>query len=80
MEAPVSDRDWYRIDDVKPPEGKEVRVMSHAGQVARLTRRGNKYWFPDMSYSVQWTPAYWQHVEVASDDSDCSIGKVAEAD
>ena len=59
----MSSRDWNRVDDVKPPNGEEVRVMSHSGQVTNLVRDGNLWWFPDRSMYVYWTPAYWQHIE-----------------
>ena len=57
--------DWTPIDTqdraTLPPDGVVVDTMDSGGHVQPLVRRGNLFWFPDMSMYVYYVPKFWQH-------------------
>lgn len=54
---------WIRVADLLPPEGEVVETDTPStGQVARLRRKGNLWFFEDYSMYVYYTPGYWRHL------------------
>lgn len=51
---------WIRTADELPPERVVLRMSDSGGNVQRLQRVGNLYWFDDMSMYVYFTPVSWE--------------------
>jgi hypothetical protein len=64
--------DWTEIDHVNkgtwPPEGVEVSTMDSGGHVQSLTRKGNMFWFPDMTMYVYYCPKRWKKLATPTGD------------
>jgi len=44
----------------EPPQNVVLNTMSENGQKQQLIKKGNLWWFTDMSMYVYNTPAYWE--------------------
>jgi len=54
---------WVSVQDRPPPEGVIVEATDRGGHVHRLVRKGNLYFFPDMSMYVYFVPVEWRATE-----------------
>lgn len=58
--------DWNPIHpedrSTLPPDGEVVETMDSGGHVQKLVRKGNLFWFPDMSMYVYYCPKFWKQV------------------
>lgn len=52
--------DWKYSYAELPEEGVEVETKSPGGLVQTLKRKGNLWFFPDMSMYVHYMPEYWR--------------------
>lgn len=57
---------WVKTSDFLPPEGKKVKTKIDDGKFQRniqtLVRKGNLWFFPDMSMYVYYTPTHWSEI------------------
>lgn len=54
--------EWRRVaSSSMPPEGVEVKTQSENGLEQTLKRKGNLWFFPDMSMYVYYTPKFWKY-------------------
>lgn len=55
---------WIKISDELPPENIVVETKIDDGKGVRnqrpLKRKGNLWYFPDMSMYVYYTPTHWR--------------------
>lgn len=58
--------DWKCAYDEPPEEGVEVETKSPGGLVQTLKRKGNLWFFPDMSMYVYYTPVMWRPIHTTS--------------
>lgn len=60
----MSAHDWTEINkenrSTLPPDGVVVETMDGGGHVQQLARKGNLFWFPDMSMYVYYVPKRWK--------------------
>lgn len=58
---------WRQLKHALPVEGVEVMTIIHDENGTRnegsLIRRGNLWFFPDMSMYVYYTPTHWRYME-----------------
>lgn len=52
---------WNKLTDKIPEEGKLLDTMSLSGIQQDLCRKGNLFFFPDMSMYVYYTPNLWRY-------------------
>lgn len=57
---------WNKILELQAPEGIELmtKIDDHRGcrNEQKLTRKGNLWWFTDMSMYVYYTPTHWKYI------------------
>ena len=58
---------WININNLLPKEGTLVatKIEDRLGtrNIARLIRKGNLWFVPDMSMYVYYTPTHWQSIQ-----------------
>ena len=52
-------QEWYRPDQLPPPEGVVVLAMDSSGHVQELKKRKGLWWFKYDSMYVYFTPTFW---------------------
>lgn len=53
-------KDWTQTVLQLPPDNKVVETMDSGGHVQNLIRKGNLWWFDDMSMYVYYVPKFWR--------------------
>lgn len=43
-----------------PPEGKEIQVKSREGKIESVFLKDNKWWRPDLTGFLEYSPVYWR--------------------
>lgn len=51
---------WFTTKETLPIEGIVVQAMDSGGHIQHLVRRGNLWFFPDMSMYVYYVPKFWR--------------------
>ena len=57
---------WYETPTTPAPEGVKLLTKIHDNKGSRneqeLIRKGNLWWFTDMSMYVYYTPTHWKYI------------------
>lgn len=56
----MSERNWTRTEESRPPDGAEVEAMDGSGRVTNLTFYRGMWWLPDRSMYVYYVPQFWK--------------------
>jgi len=57
---------WIKVSSLEPPQGKIILTRINDSEGVRneqkLIKKGNLWWFPDMSMYVYYTPTEWKQL------------------